>query len=233
MLSIYIITPFPEVVNPILNSSILNKAKEKKIVRYEVINLFDFLDTKTDRIDDYPFGGYSGMLLKPVPILNAINSINVKKSRIIFPTPDGKLFNHDIATEFSKEQALIFICGHYKGIDQRIRDNFVTDEISIGDFVMTGGELPSLMMIDSVIRLKKGVLGSYQSAESDSFFSHLLDGPYYTRPRSFDGLDVPEILLSGNHKKIENWFIKEKIKKTKKRRSDLWKRYKSENSDGE
>jgi len=233
MLNIYVITPFPQVVSPILNSSILNKAKEKNIVRYEVINLFDFLDTKTDRIDDYPFGGHAGMLLKPLPILNAINSINERKSRIIFPTPDGKLFNHDIATEFSKEQSLIFICGHYKGIDQRIRDNFVTDEISIGDFVMTGGELPTLMMIDSIIRLKRGVLGSYQSAKSDSFFSHLLDGPYYTRPRSFNGLDVPEILLSGNHKEIEDWFIKEKLKKTKKRRFDLWKKYKSENSDGE
>jgi len=230
MLNIYIITPFPLMLEPILNSSMFQKAFDRKIVKYNIVNLFDFLDKESSRIDDYPFGGGDGMIMKPGPIYSAFNSINNKNSRVIFPTPDGKLFNHDIADNFSKEKSLIFICGHYKGIDQRIRDSIVTDEISIGDYVLTNGELPSLLMIDSIIRLIPGVLNTFKSAKEDSFYSSLLDGPHYTRPRSFNGLDVPKILLSGNHKKIKEWFLKNRIDKTKIRRKDLLKN-KSDNGE--
>ena len=232
MLNINIITPFPAMFEVVLNESILLKATQKKIVKYNIFNLFDFLDHSSKRIDDYPFGGEEGMLLKPEPIFRALEKIkssssNSKKMRIIFPTPDGKIFDHDKAKELSNESSLTFICGHYKGIDQRIRDNYITDEISIGDFVLTSGELPSLIMIDSIVRLKHGVLNNYTSASKDSFYNLLLDGPHYTRPRNFNGITVPEVLLSGNHQEIERWFLNKREEKTKKLRRDLWKNYRS------
>ena len=235
MLIINIITPFTSMFDAILNESILLKAQQKKIVKFNILNLFDFLDEKSKRIDDYPFGGGEGMLLKPEPIFQALKVVksqnfNNHNMRIVFPTPDGKMFNHDVAKEMSKELSLTFICGHYKGIDQRIRDNYVTDEISIGDFVLTNGELPVMLMVDSIVRLKEGVLNNYESASKDSFYDTLLDGPHYTRPRSFNGFDVPEILFSGNHKKIEKWFLNERVEKTKKLRKDLWMNYKSDNN---
>ena len=235
MLIINIITPFTSMFDAILNESILLKAQQKKIVKFNILNLFDFLDEKSKRIDDYPFGGGEGMLLKPEPIFQALKEIksqnfNNHNMRIVFPTPDGKMFNHDVAKEMSKELSLTFICGHYKGIDQRIRDNYVTDEISIGDFVLTNGELPVMLMVDSIVRLKEGVLNNYESASKDSFYDTLLDGPHYTRPRSFNGFDVPEILFSGNHKKIEKWFLNKRLEKTKKLRKDLWVNYKSDNN---
>ncbi len=235
MLIINIITPFTSMFDAILNESILLKAQQKKIVKFNILNLFDFLDEKSKRIDDYPFGGGEGMLLKPEPIFQALKEIksqnfNNQNMRIVFPTPDGKMFNHDMAKEMSKELSLTFICGHYKGIDQRIRDNYVTDEISIGDFVLTNGELPVMLMVDSIVRLKEGVLNNYESASKDSFYDTLLDGPHYTRPRSFNGFDVPEILFSGNHKKIEKWFLNKRLEKTKKLRKDLWVNYKSDNN---
>ena len=232
MLNINIITPFPTMFDMILNESILLKAKQKQIVSYNIFNLFDYLDHSSKRIDDYPFGGGEGMLLKPEPIFNALekNKLNNKAMRIIFPTPDGKAFNHNIAKELSNESSLTFICGHYKGIDQRIRDNYITDELSIGDFVLTSGELPSMIMIDSIVRLRNGVLNNYESAKKDSFYDLLLDGPHYTRPRNFNGIKVPEILFSGNHKKIEKWFLNKREEKTKKLRKDLWCNYRSKNN---
>ena len=232
MISFNVITPFPAMFNNILNESILLKAKQKKIAEYNIFNLFDFLDNPSERIDDYPFGGGPGMLMKSEPIFKAVDKIksNIKSSndcRIIFPTPDGKVFNHDKAKKLSNVKNLIFICGHYKGIDQRIRDEIVTDEISLGDFVLTSGELPSMIMIDSIVRLKKGVLNNYESAEKDSFYDLLLDGPHFTRPREFRGNKVPDVLLSGNHKEIEDWFLNKREEKTKKLRIDLWKKYKS------
>ena len=226
MLSIYILTPFPDIVEPILNESMLKKSVERKKVKFIIINLFDFLDNKENRLDDYPFGGGKGMVMKAEPIFNAYNSIKNKPDRVIFPTPDGKLLNHKISKELSKENSIVFICGHYKGIDQRIREKIVTDEISIGDYVLTNGELASLVILDSFVRLIPGVLNDYESAEKDSFYDDLLDGPHYTRPRKIDDMSVPEILLSGNHKKIEEWFLKKRINKTKKRRKDLFVKYK-------
>jgi len=231
MLNINVITPFPTMFNSVFDTSILLKAKQKKIVEYNIFNLFDYLDNSSQRIDDYPFGGGEGMLLKPEPIFNAVNDIksNLKDKpvKVIFPTPDGILFNHHTAKKLSEEASLIFICGHYKGIDQRIRNEIVTDEISIGDFVLTSGELPAMIMIDSIVRLKEGVLNNYDSASKDSFYDTLLDGPHYTRPRDFNGLKVPDVLVSGNHKEIKEWFFNEQKVKTKKFRKDLWKKYKS------
>ena len=234
MLNINVITPFPEMFDSIINSSILLKGKQKEIISYNIINLFDYLDDRNQRIDDYPFGGGEGMILKPEPLTNAIESIKDQDNnqRIIFPTPDGELFNHSKAKEFSNCDSLIFICGHYKGIDQRIRDHFVTDEISIGDFVLTSGELPAMLMMDSIVRLRKGVLNNYESAINDSFYSLLLDGPHFTRPRKFRGKNVPNVLLTGDHKKIEKWFLSKREEKTKKRRIDLWKKYRFSNNDG-
>ena len=220
MMKVYIITPFPEIISSVLGESMLAKAEEREKVEYHILNLFEFLENKNDRIDDYPFGGGNGMIIKPGPVFNAFESIN-DAGRVVFPTPDGELLNHELVKDLSKEKSLVFICGHYKGIDQRIRDSIVTDEISIGDFVLTGGELPTLIILDSVVRLIKGVLNKYESASSDSFYDNLLDGPHYTRPQDFRGMKVPDILISGNHKKINDWFLKERLKKTKKKRKDL------------
>jgi len=230
-MNINVITPFPAMFDSVLNQSILLKAKQKNIVEYNIFNLFNFLDNPSQRIDDYPFGGGEGMLLKPEPIFNAVgqikNDLNDEDVRVVFPTPDGTLFEHKKAKELSEKKSLIFICGHYKGIDQRIRDEIVTDEISIGDFVLTSGELPAMIMIDSIVRLRQGVLNNYDSASKDSFYNILLDGPHYTRPSNFNGLKVPDVLLSGNHKEIEKWFLDEQEMKTKKLRKDLWNKYKS------
>tara|TARA_B100001964_G_C14126301_1_gene550703 strand:+ start:64 stop:777 length:714 start_codon:yes stop_codon:yes gene_type:complete len=236
MLSINIITPFPDMFNVILNESILLKAKQKNIAEYNIVNLFDHLDNSSQRIDDYPFGGEEGMLLKPEPIFRAIEEIKLNaksnKIKVIFPTPDGELFDHKKAKKLSDERSLIFVCGHYKGIDQRVRDKIITDEISIGDFVLTSGELPAMIMIDSIIRLKKGVLNNYNSAMKDSFYNILLDGPHYTRPRNFNGMKVPDVLLSGNHKEISNWFLNKREEKTKILRHDLWEKYRSSKKTG-
>tara|TARA_Y100001960_G_C14659097_1_gene819848 strand:- start:168 stop:875 length:708 start_codon:yes stop_codon:yes gene_type:complete len=231
MKQIYILTPFPKMVHTIISESILGRSEKKNKVNFNVINLFDFADSPHKRIDDYPFGGGAGMILKPEPIFRAYdkivsNSINSSMVKVIFPTPDGEILNHKKALDLVDTQNLIFICGHYKGIDQRIRNELVTDEISIGDYVITGGELASMVILDAVVRLIPGVLNSYESAETDSFSEQLLDCPYYTRPEVYRGLKTPEILLSGNHKKIEDWKKNKKIKKTKDRRPDLWSNYK-------
>ncbi|MBI45421.1 MAG: tRNA (guanosine(37)-N1)-methyltransferase TrmD [Candidatus Marinimicrobia bacterium] len=230
MLTIYVITPFPDILNAIFGQSMLKKAVDREKVKYVVINLFDFVNKDDGGIDDYPFGVSKGMIMKAGPVLRAFNSINIKKARVVFPTPDGQLFTQKIATDLSNESSLVFVCGHYKGIDQRIRDSIVTDELSIGDYVLTNGELPSLVMIDSIVRLIPGVLNHYESAETDSFFDDLLDGPHYTRPRDYEGLKVPNVLLSGHHQKIKDWFLDKRIEKTKKRRKDLFEKYKSKNN---
>ena len=231
MLNIFIITPFPEMVKPIINQCMLKKAIDNNMVKIKVVNLFNYKNKASDRIDDYPFGGGEGMIIKAEPIYNALQSIDYKDAKIIFPSPDGKLFNQSLANDFSKEKNLIFICGHYKGIDQRIRDKYVTDEISIGDFVLTSGEIPAMLIVDSIVRLLPGVLNTIESAKKDSFSHELLDGPHYTRPREFNGMKVPNILLSGNHEDIKKWFLNERKNKTKKRRQDLWENYKLELED--
>ena len=225
MLSVHILTPFTKMVEAIVDESILRRAKEKGLVNYSIYDLFKFADSPHYRIDDYPFGGGSGMIMKPEPVFRAVGDQPNENLRVIFPTPDGEILSHEKALELSQTSELMFINGHYKGIDQRIRDTLVTDEISIGDYVLTGGELPTLIILDSIIRLIPGVLNSYESAETDSFTSGLLDGPHYTRPEEFEGMKVPEVLLSGHHKNIVDWRLNQQIEKTKKRRTDLFRKY--------
>ncbi|NQU66824.1 MAG: tRNA (guanosine(37)-N1)-methyltransferase TrmD [Candidatus Marinimicrobia bacterium] len=229
-MSVHLLTPFPDMVNAIINESILKIAEKKEMVKYTVHNLFSYADPPHHRIDDYPFGGGSGMIMKPEPLSRAIEESTKDvnpgdRVRVIFPTPDGKVLSHATSEELSKADRLIFINGHYKGIDQRIRDRYVTDEISIGDYVLTGGELPTMVILDTVIRLIPGVLNTYESAETDSFANELLDFAHYTRPEEFDGMIVPEILLSGHHQKIATWRLDNQLEKTKKNRPDLFKKY--------
>ena len=231
MNSFYFLTPFPEIVDNYVSVSILGIARKKELVEYQTKNLFDFAHPPHYQIDDYPFGGGSGMVLKPEPIFRAYDSIvdnidvNVKP-RVIFPTPDGEIFNHDMALELVNSDCIVFVNGHYKGIDQRVRDEIVTDEISIGDYILTGGELPSLIILDAIVRLIPGVLSNYESAKSDSFSNPLLDSPHYTRPEIYRELSPPTVLLSGNHKAIEDWKYSQRVKKTKVRRPDLWEKFK-------
>ena len=230
MLNVFVLTPFPDLVQIITKNSILGRAQKKGLVSYRIYNLFDYSDPPHNRIDDYPFGGGKGMILKPEPIFRIIKEIKAnngenEKYRIIFPTPDGKRYNQKKASKFSKCDNIIFICGHYKGIDERVRLKLVTDEISIGDFVLTGGELPSMIILDSVIRLIPGALNSFESAKNDSFMDQLLDHPHYTRPEKYKELQVPNVLLSGNHQKIDEWRKNKREEKTKNIRPDLWKKY--------
>ena len=231
-MKVFIITPFPELINQFMNSTMIKKAQDKKLVEYETLNLFDYTDYPHRNIDDYPFGGGEGMVMKPEPIFRAFDKIESKidliHNRVIYPTPDGKKFDQNEANKLKDYKSLVFICGHYKGVDQRVRDNLVTNEYSIGDYVITGGELSSLVIIDSIIRLIPGVLNNIESAQTDSFQSSLLDSPYYTRPEVYRDLKVPEVLLSGHHEKIKDWKLKEKEIKTKNNRPDLWLKYKKE-----
>ena len=226
------LTPFPEMVRAVISESILGRSEKKKRIKFHIKNLFDFADPPHQRIDDYPFGGGAGMVLKPEPVFRAYDQIieglpSIPEIRVIFPTPDGTLFCHEKAMELSQCEYLVFISGHYKGIDQRIRDELVTDEVSIGDYVLTGGELPSLVILDAAIRLIPGVLNNYESAETDSFAEMLLDCPHYTRPELYRDMESPGVLLSGDHKKIEDWKRDQREEKTKTRRPDLWEKYKN------
>lgn len=231
-MKIFIITPFPDVIDSFMNNSMIKKAIKKQVVTYEILDLFEYTNKLDHHIDDYPFGGGDGMVMKPEPIFRAFDSIKTKiedSTKVIYPTPDGRKFSQVEAKKFIKNKNLVFICGHYKGVDQRVRDNLITDEYSIGDYVITGGELSSLVIIDSIVRLLPGVLNNIESAKSDSFESDLLDCKYYTRPEIYRGLKVPKVLLSGHHQKIKEWKLEQKQIKTKDNRPDLWLKYKNKN----
>lgn len=218
-----ILTLFPGMFTSIMNESILGRAQEKGVIEINPINIRDFSKDKHKKVDDYPYGGGSGMVLMNQPLFDAMELLTQDKnnSRIIYLTPKGKTFNQEIAKSLSNEERLIFICGHYEGVDQRFIDKWVTDEISIGDYVLTGGELPAMVLIDSIARLVPGVLNKNESYIDESFYSGLLEYPHYTRPAVYEGHSVPEILLSGNHKLIDEWRTKESIKITIERRPDL------------
>ena len=222
------LTLFPEMFQGVLGSSILQKAQEKEAVRFDVINFRAFSDNKHQTVDDYPSGGGAGMVLKPQPVFDAVEKLTAgtdAKPRIILVCPQGERYTQKKAEELAEEEHLMFICGHYEGYDERIREHLVTDEISIGDFVLTGGELPAMMIADSVVRLLPGVLGKEASHVEDSFSTGLLEHPHYTRPADYKGLKVPETLLSGNHAKIQEWRNKESIRRTFLRRPDLLENY--------
>lgn len=231
----YFLTLFPEIIDSYLNSSIVKKAIDKGLVDTEIINIRNFTKDKHGRTDDYPFGGGPGMLMTPQPLADSIRSISDWENKeIIYLTPTGKTFNQSEAESLSENNKdKIFICGHYEGIDQRIIDKFVDKCFSTGDYVLTGGELPALTMFDSIIRNIPGVLGNNISAEKESFYENLLEYPQYTRPREFEGMEVPSVLISGNHKKIADWQKEKSIEITKANRPDLYKKYLEESNSEE
>lgn len=218
-------TLFKEMVEQVLGYSIMGRAQKNQLVELEAVDIRDFANNKHNQVDDYPYGGGAGMLMMAPPVYDCYASIvahsEAKKPRVLFMTPQGKVWNQEMAEAFSKEEHIIILCGHYEGIDQRVIDEIVTDEISIGDVVLTGGELPALMVTDSIIRLIPGVLGKQASFEEESFSEGLLEYNHYTRPPIFHGMEVPEVLLSGNHKKIEEYRRREAIINTYHKRPDL------------
>jgi len=230
MLNIEIITCQPELLIGPFNHSIVNRAKEKGLVNIKVNNLRDYSTNKHKKIDDYAFGGEAGMVLQIEPVDNCINHLKKKSQfdHIIYMSPDGEPLNQKICNQFSILNNIIILCGHYKGIDERIRKYIITKEISIGDYVLTGGELPACVFVDSIVRLIPGVLNDETSALSDSFQDNLISPPIYSRPRKYKKWSVPGVLLSGDQKKIENWKRKQSIERTKKRRPKLIKKEKNE-----
>lgn len=224
MMNIHILSLFPEMFEGVFNTSILKKAQEKNEVVLNVVNFRDFSGNKHHQVDDYPYGGGAGMVLKPEPLFNAIDSLTTNKEqkrRIVLLCPQGERFTQKKAEELAKEEELIFICGHYEGYDERIREHLITDEISLGDFVLTGGELAAMTIVDSVVRLLPNVLGNAESHEKDSFSTGLLEHPHYTRPVEYRGYKVPDVLLSGNHAEIEKWRREQSLKRTLERRPEL------------
>lgn len=216
-----ILSLFPEFFSVLSNWSIIGRAKEENRVQINNVNIRDFSKNKHKKVDDYPFGGGPGMVMTPEPILEAINSVKNIDSRVIYLSPQGKPFSQELANELSKESHLILLCGHYEGIDNRIIDNYIDEEISVGDFVLTGGEIPAMIIVDAVVRLLPGVLSGEESFMEESHYNGLLEHPQYTRPREFNGHTVPDILLSGNHKNIEAWKKEESLKSTFIKRPDL------------
>ena len=229
MKKIAIITPVPEMVHAIIEQSMLRKAAAEKVVEYNVFDLREFGKGNYRQIDDTPFGGGSGMVMMAEPLMAAVKFamewMGDNDVRIVCPSPQGKTWNHKSAETFSDHEKTIFICGHYKGIDQRVIEKYVTDEFSIGDFVVTSGEIPAMIMIDSTVRLIPGVLNSRESAETDTFYGDLLDNPHFTKPRKVDGMPVPEVLLNGHHKEIEVWRQSQREFITQEKRPDLWRKY--------
>ncbi len=224
MLMIFdILTIFPTLLESPLNESIIKRARKDEKIRIEITNIRDFATDKHSTTDDRPFGGGEGMVMKPEPLAAALSAVKEKNGsgRVILLSPQGRPYKQKLAEDFSKQEHLILVCGRYEGVDERFRSEFVDEEISIGDYILTGGELAAMVLVDSVTRLLPGVLGCSGSAEKDTFSRQLLKHPQYTRPRSFNGLDIPEVLLSGNHEKIEEYRFIESIRRTLARRPEL------------
>lgn len=220
----HILTLFPDMVLDGLNTSIIGRAKERGLLAIEAVNIRDYTREKHGHVDDAPYGGGAGMVMQAAPVCDAYKALCErlgKRPRVLYMTPQGSVFNQKIAEELSKEEDLVFLCGHYEGIDERALELIVTDHLSIGDYVLTGGELPAMVMIDCISRLVPGVLNNDVSAEIESFHDNLLEYPQYTRPEVYEGKRVPEILLSGHHKNIEIWRRQQSIVRTMKRRPDL------------
>ena len=226
----HVLTLFPEMVLDGLNTSIIGRAIQNGKIGLEAVNIRDFATNKHMKVDDYPYGGGAGMVMQAEPVYLAYRSVEerisvlsetAKKPRVIYLTPQGSVFNQRMAEDLSKEEDLIFLCGHYEGIDERVLEMIVTDHVSIGDYVLTGGELPAMVIIDTISRLVEGVLHNDDSARYESFADNRLEYTQYTRPEEFMGRKVPEVLLSGNHAKIAEWREEESLKRTRERRPDL------------
>ena len=224
MMRIDVLTLFPEMFEGVFNNSILKRAQDSNCVSLNTLNFRDFSENKHKKVDDYPYGGGAGMLLAPQPLFDAVEYVKQQHQttpRVILLCPQGAPFNQQKAEELSKEEHLVFICGHYEGFDERIREHLVTDELSLGDYVLTGGELAAMVMADAVVRLLPDVLGKQASHEGDSFSTGLLEYPQYTRPIDYKGLRVPDVLTSGHHKLIEEWRHEQSLYRTYQRRPDL------------
>jgi len=238
----HVLTLFPEMIMDGLNTSILGRAMEKGCIRAEAVNIRDYTLDRHQKVDDYTYGGGAGMLMQAQPVYDCVQAVisrieeeklfgqqkKAAKVRVIYVTPQGKVFNQQMAEEFAKEEDLIFLCGHYEGIDERALEEAVTDYVSIGDYVLTGGELPAMVMIDAIARLVPGVLNNDESAMTESFGNGLLEYPQYSRPRIWREKEVPPVLLSGNHKLIEEWRLEKSIERTKERRPDLYEKWRTE-----
>lgn len=230
----HVLTLFPEMIMDGLNTSILGRAMEKGCIQAEAVNIRDYTLDKHQKVDDYTYGGGAGMLMQAQPVYDCVRAVTDrieqgKKSRVIYVTPQGRVFDQQMAKEFAGEDDLIFLCGHYEGIDERVLEEVVTDYVSIGDYVLTGGELPAMVMIDAIARLVPGVLNNDESATTDSFGNGLLEYPQYSRPQVWRDKEVPPVLLSGNHKLIEQWRLEKSIERTKERRPDLYEKWRTEN----
>ncbi|OAH53739.1 MULTISPECIES: tRNA (guanosine(37)-N1)-methyltransferase TrmD [Bacillaceae] len=224
-MKIDVLTLFPEMFHGVFSSSIMKKAADKEKVSFRAVNFRDYADGKHKVVDDYPYGGGAGMVLKPQPLFDAVEALKEEAEtapRIILMCPQGERYTQKKAEELAREEHLIFLCGHYEGYDERVRTHLVTDEISIGDYVLTGGELGAMVVADSIVRLLPGVLGNDDSAVQDSFSSGLLEHPHYTRPADFRGMKVPDVLTSGNHRHIDEWRREQSLKRTWERRPDLF-----------
>lgn len=226
----HVLTLFPEMVMQGLNTSIIGRAVEKELLSINAVNIRDYTTDKHGKVDDYPYGGGAGMLMQAQPVYDAWKAVtggasDEKKVRTIYVTPQGQTFNQKLAMDLAKEEELVFLCGHYEGIDERVLEEVVTDYVSIGDYVLTGGELPAMVMIDAISRLVPDVLNNEFSAETESFHNDLLEYPQYSRPEEWQGRKVPEVLLSGNHSKISQWRLECSKERTKERRPDLYQKY--------
>ena len=232
-MNFHIMTLFPDMIRQGLETSILGRAKEAGYISIDAVNIRDYTIDKHKKVDDYTYGGGAGMLMQAQPIYDCHKAIveNIRNEkeganpRVIYVTPQGKVFDQSMAREFAREDDLIFLCGHYEGVDERVLEEIVTDYISIGDYVLTGGELPAMVMIDAISRLVPGVLNNSDSAETESFQDGLLEYPQYSRPEEWMGKKVPEILLSGNHAKVDEWRLEQSKLRTKERRPDLYEKW--------
>lgn len=220
----YILTLFPEMIETVLSTSIIGRAVDKGVLSYEAINIRDFSASKHKKVDDYPYGGGAGMVMQAQPIYDAWESVVQRAShsvRTVYLTPQGEIFSQEKAKEFALEEDLILLCGHYEGVDERVLEEIVTDYISIGDYVLTGGELPAVVLADAISRMVPGVLSNQESGETESFEEGLLEYPQYSRPEIWRGKAVPPILLSGNHQKVDEWRRQQSLLRTRDRRPDL------------
>jgi len=224
-LQIDIITLFPDIFFGPFSESIVARAIESGVVSINAVNLRDFTKDKRKTVDDTPYGGGPGMLMKPEPLFEAIEKLKTEETFTILTSPQGEMLNQDIVRELSKEKHLLIVCGHYEGVDERVNERLIDKEISIGDYVLTSGNLPAMVIVDSVVRLLPGALGDDSSSEDESFNKSLLEYPQYTKPMEFRGLKVPNVLLSGNHKLIKEWRENQAVLKTRKMRPDLYERY--------
>ncbi|MCL2052527.1 MAG: tRNA (guanosine(37)-N1)-methyltransferase TrmD [Lachnospiraceae bacterium] len=231
-MNFHVLTLFPDMIDNILKTSIIGRAIANGHILTEVVNIRDFTNSKHKKVDDYPYGGGAGMLLQAQPIYDAylsiMNNIKDKAPRVVYVTPQGKLFNQQMAKELAEEENIVLLCGHYEGIDERVLLEIVTDNISIGDYVLTGGELPAMVVVDAVSRMVPGVLSNASSGENESLSNFLLEYPQYSRPEVWQDRRVPEILLSGDHAKIDKWRCEQAVMRTKERRPDLYEKYLNE-----